>query len=126
MNIFAKKAFRTHVIAGRELFRSKHFSEALKEYKLARDSWLNFRAHSALNERLRELSRGKPQVHLVDFEQELNRVGLEIGIGCNFFGDSTYCDQLHLNTRSHAIMANMIREVIKGLEKLDPSYSADS
>lgn len=90
---------------GVDLYRAGRFAEALAAFKRARDAFPQGRAPSELNQRVRELAQGRPYVHLADFERELDQIGLEDGIGCNFFGDETYCDQFHPNTRTHRLIA---------------------
>jgi lysophospholipase L1-like esterase len=100
---------------GIELYRAGRFAEALAAFKESRDAYPFGRAPSELNERLRELAQGRPHVHLVDFERTLDRAGLEEGIGCNFFGDETYCDQFHPNARTHRLIAEALLRTLEGL-----------
>jgi lysophospholipase L1-like esterase len=104
--------WRTHYKQGIDHFESGKFEASLREFKLARDRSMNGRAPSALNERIRELSRAHPHVHLVDFEMTLDRLGIEQGIGCNFFGTSQWCDQFHPNSRTQMLIARDIVDTL--------------
>jgi hypothetical protein len=102
------------------------------------------RAPSELNDTLRELAAGNDHVHLVDFERILDRVGVEEGIGCNFFGvgdfserelgqgkrgkdeggtdelakgegDEPWCDQFHPNPRAQRMIAEALLPALLSL-----------
>lgn len=106
-----------HFWSGVDLYHAERHQEALAQFKLARDEDPQGRAPSELNERIRELGRDNPQVHVVDFEKQLDREGAADGIGCNFFGDETYCDQFHPNTRTGRMIAESVFQVIDGLRR---------
>jgi hypothetical protein len=106
---------------GIELYRAERFEEALVVFEQARDLQLHGRAHTDLNDRVRELADAHPHAYLVDFEKELRAVGVRDGIGCNFFGDETYCDQFHPNTRTQRMIA---RAVFLEMQELDSRPSA--
>ncbi len=113
----ARAAWARHYSRGVELFRGSHFDDALDEFKRARDEYPHGRAHSALNQRVRELAARFPHVHLVDFEAELDRLGVEQGIGCNFFGDEGWCDQFHPNARTHQLIGEALLDEMRRLRE---------
>jgi len=93
-------------VAHHEAGRTEASQEA---FIRARDLAMGGRAPSALNERLRELSRRYDHVELVDFERRLHDEGLREGlVGCNFFGTETWCDQFHPNPRAQRMIAESI------------------
>jgi hypothetical protein len=104
---------------GVELHRAGHFAEALEAFKEARDLNPLGRAPSELNERLRELARGRRHVRLVDFERELDHLGGAEGIGCNFFGQRGWCDQFHPNDRTHRLLAEALLRALEELRSGD-------
>jgi lysophospholipase L1-like esterase len=106
---------------GVDLFEGGRFAEALEAFKEARDQHEGGRAPTELNERIRLLSEHYDHVHLVDFEQQLDRLGVREGIGCNFFGSESYCDQFHPNTRTQGLIAEAI---FRKLEALRSSATA--
>ncbi len=104
-----------HYLQGIELCRAGRHEDALATFRRARDANPRGRAPSMLNERLRELSAAHPHVQLVDFERRLDRIGLEEGIGCNFFGDENRlggltCDGVHPNIRTNELIGSAIAE----------------
>lgn len=107
---------------GIERFRAGDRAAALAAFKRARDWRPEGRARSQLNERLREISRRFPHVHLVDFERTLDRLGLREGIGCNYFGGEDWCDQFHPNAGTHALIA---RAVFRRIESLRADRGAE-
>jgi hypothetical protein len=104
-----------HYLRGIQFFQVADYEAALAEFKQARDSHLFGRAPSIANERLRELSAEDPNVHLVDFELELDGLGVETGIGCDFFGTEAYCDNLHPNPRTNELIANAVARKVLDL-----------
>jgi hypothetical protein len=124
-----RERWSAHFWAGVDRFRAGRFDDALVELKQARDERPFGRAPTELNERLRELVRGRSHVHLVDFEKELERIGQTEGIGCAFFGDETYCDQFHPNTRTQRLIAEAVFPVVEelrrtgALARLDASHA---
>jgi hypothetical protein len=107
-----------HFAAGIELHRAERFEEALAQFKLARDTDPRSRAPGVLNPRIRELTAAYSHVHLVDFERELDRLGLKEGIGCNFFGDETRayssCEGVHPNPHTNEFIGEAAaRKVIQ-------------
>jgi lysophospholipase L1-like esterase len=107
--------WRAHYAQGIAAFGAGRFAEALAAFARARDEWPLGRAPSELNERIRELARTHAHVHLVDFARDLEQLGREEGIGCNFFGDETYCDLFHPNTRTHRLIAEAVFRKIEAL-----------
>jgi lysophospholipase L1-like esterase len=105
-----------HFWNGVALFRTERFEEALAEFKQARDLDPRGRTPSQLNDIVRELGTEREHVHLVDFERELEQVGVREGIGCNFFGDEDVCDQFHPNTRTNHLIAEALLRAIERLE----------
>jgi lysophospholipase L1-like esterase len=105
-----------HFWKGVELFRAERFDDALAEFKQARDINPGGRSPSQLNDVVRELAAEADHVHLVDFERELERVGIREGIGCNFFGHDDNCDQFHTNTRTNHLIAQSLFRAIEELK----------
>ncbi len=97
---------------GIQHFEAGRYHESLRAFKLARDNNMGGRAPSELNERVRELAASYPHVQLVDFERTLDRIGLQEGLGCNFFGAEDWCDQFHPNPRTQRLIA---RETVRKL-----------
>ncbi len=95
---------------GIRLFRDAKYAESLQAFKQARDLSMVGRAPSELNHWLRQMSKIHAHVHLVDFERTLDRVGMKEGLGCNFFGTSTWCDQFHPNPRTQRMIAQDVVE----------------
>jgi lysophospholipase L1-like esterase len=111
----------SHLVKGIKLFRAGHFEAALTHLKRSRDNhYPTSRAVSALNERLREFSAANEHVHLVDFERELDRLGMEEGIGCGFFGTEVYCDHVHPNPRTNKLIADAIFRTLSELRSSTP------
>ena len=54
----------------------------------------------------------------MDFETQLEEIGREGGIGCNFFGTDEYCDGVHPNPRTSRLIgesaAGRIAELREG------------
>lgn len=113
-------AWHGHYIAGIEAFEEARFRESLAAFRRAKDSAMGGRAHSDLNERVRQLARSHSHVHLVDFEQTLDRVGVDEGHGCDFFGTEDWCDQFHPNPRTLKMLAN---DVVQELIRIRPPVS---
>ena len=84
----------------------------LAEFAAARDIFMRGRAPSLHNARVRELAAAHGHVALVDFERLLHARAPE-GIGCNFFGDETYCDQFHPNAKTHRMIAASLLEKMR-------------
>jgi lysophospholipase L1-like esterase len=112
-------AWHAEYQAGIELDRSGRYAEALAHFKEARDVFMKSRAPSALNREIRDLSAAYPHVLLVDFERQLEAVGAEEGIGCNFFGADSWCDQFHPNPRTARLLARALAETILGLPQAE-------
>jgi lysophospholipase L1-like esterase len=108
--------WKRHFRAGIAAHQAGDHTTSLAEFKLARDAFQQGRAHSELNARLRTLAGRHPEIHLVDFEAELDALGQAEGIGCGFFGSKTYCDQFHPNTRTHGLIARAILREITASE----------
>jgi lysophospholipase L1-like esterase len=87
---------------------------ALAAFASARDSFMRGRAPALHNERVRELAARHPHVALVDVERLLHARAAE-GIGCNFFGNETYCDQFHPNERTHRMIAAAVLDKLREL-----------
>jgi hypothetical protein len=105
--------------AGIRAERAGRRAEALAHFASARDARPLTRAPGLLNPALRELAAAHPNVVLVDFERDLEQVGLKEGIGCNFFGNQEYCDGIHPNERTSqmigraaatALLTRLLRE----------------
>lgn len=94
------------------LFRAGRFDASLGAFQRARDLDPDGRARTELNERIRELAARHAHVHLIDLERRLHRVGLEVGIGCNYFGEGGRCDQFHMNAQVHQMLAQMLVRAI--------------
>jgi lysophospholipase L1-like esterase len=108
-------AWLEHYRAGIDHFEAGRFHDALQSFKTARDHSMGGRAPTQLNERVRALADAHAHVHLVDFERVLDRVGVEEGLGCNFFGTETWCDQFHPNPRTQKMIARHTVEKIESL-----------
>ena len=114
------RRWQEHYASGIRLFREGRRREARIEFEAARD-WYPFgRAPAALNERIRALARGRPGVHLVDFERELVEIAGDEPIGCNFFGTEAYCDHLHPNPATSARIADAVAREIAAFERPPP------
>jgi hypothetical protein len=100
---------------GIELERAGDRARSLAAFRRSRDGVAPaLRAPTAFDDALRALARERPEVHLVDFERELDALGLEEGIGCNFFGTEEYCDGVHQNPRTSQLIARSVaRELIR-------------
>jgi lysophospholipase L1-like esterase len=94
--------------AGISSFRAGNFVGAQEHFKVARDADPQTRAPGILNPRIRELAAAHSHVHLVDFERELDRLGLEEGIGCTFFDHMGNCDGVHPNTRTNELIGTAV------------------
>jgi hypothetical protein len=109
---------------GIELERAGERAASLAAFRRSRD--LHFpatRAGSALNEVLRDVAARREGVHLVDFERELDALGLEEGIGCNFFGTRAYCDGVHPNPRTNELIARAVFRKLDELQRSPASLS---
>ncbi len=95
--------------AGNRELKAGKWQESLSLYRQARDiDPVPSRATSAFNESLRAYALQHPEIRLVDFDRLLDtRYGPE-GIGCNLFGDKTYCDQMHPNAAMHELLAELV------------------
>lgn len=102
--------------AGIRAFREQLFTDALSEFKIARDELMVGRAPSMLNDRIRSLAASYPHVTLLDTERILDELGRHEGIGCNFFGEQDWCDQFHPNRRLHAIIGDHLAAIIERLD----------
>ncbi len=89
------------------MHRAGDFDGALSAFSAARDRFMRGRAPAMLNERIRELASRHEHVELVDFERRLH-ARAPMGIGCNFFGDESYCDQFHPNDRTQEMIARAL------------------
>jgi hypothetical protein len=98
---------------GIDAFRAGRFQASLAAFERARDLEPDGRARTGFNQRIRELAARHPHVHLIDLERALHRLGLERGIGCNYFGDGTHCDQFHMNAEVHRLLARMLDRAIR-------------
>ena len=97
------------------------FEEALREFRLSRADATFLQAPRLVNPRVRALSKAHAHVHLVDFERELDRVGPEEGIGCNFFSMwSGACDNLHPNDRTNGLIAEVVARKVLELRNDPP------
>ena len=96
-------------------FREQRFDDAIAAFKRARDHFPRTRAPALLNERLRELDASREDLHLVDFEAQLDEIGREEGIGCTFFGTEEYCDGVHPNPRTNRLIGHSIADRISEL-----------
>jgi hypothetical protein len=129
----------SHYSAGMEHWKAKRTEQALTAFVEARDHFLKSRAPSQLNEGLRAVAAAHEHVHLVDFERILHGVGVEEGIGCNFFGagdfsgrelgrgkrgmdpnvtpegDDPWCDQFHPNPRTQKMIAEALLPAVLSL-----------
>ncbi len=92
---------------GIAMHRTGDFDGALSAFSAARDRFMRGRAPAMLNERIRELASRHEHVELVDFERRLH-ARARMGIGCNFFGDESYCDQFHPNARTQEMIARAL------------------
>ena len=112
--------WHAHFARGVELARAASYADAHKSFVRARDLLPMGRAPSQLNARIRDLARQYPQIHLVDFEREIDALGASESIGCEFFGDRTsgvdWCDPFHPSARTHRLIAESISRAILGLE----------
>jgi len=100
--------WRRHFLAGIAADKGGDYATALTAFKRARDVFQRGRAHSEANQRLREFAARNPDVVLIDFERELEVLAAPKGIGCNYFGEESYCDQFHPNTHTHAMIARRL------------------
>jgi hypothetical protein len=96
-----------HYQAGIARYRAGELESALDAFAAARDTFMRGRAPSMHNERVRELAAKYEHVELVDIERGVHG-HLDEGVGCNFFGDDTYCDQFHPNDRTHEMIAGVL------------------
>ena len=102
---------------GIELERAGDRAGSLEAFRRSRDGVAPaLRAPTALNDALRELARGRPEVHLVDFERELDALGPEEGIGCNCFGTEEYCDGVHQNPRTSQLIARSVGRTLLAMQ----------
>ena len=101
-------------------FREQRFDDAIAAFKRARDRFPRTRAPALLNERLREIDAALEDLHLVDFEAQLEEIGREEGIGCNFFGTDDYCDGVHPNPRTSRLIGESIANRIAELRQSRP------
>lgn len=132
-------AWWTHFSAGMQHWNAQQFEQALASFSKARDHFLKSRAPSELNEHLREVAAANDHVTLVDFERILHEVGVEEGIGCNFFGvgdfggrelgqgkrgldpreeaeeGDPWCDQFHPNPRTQRMIADALLPALLSL-----------
>jgi len=92
---------------GIALHRAGKADAALSAFEAARDHFMRGRAPALLNQRIRELALRYDHVELVDIERLLHTRARE-GIGCNFFGSETYCDQFHPNDRTQTMIARAL------------------
>ena len=91
------------------------FDAAYASFSTARDYFMRGRAPSVLNARVREIAAEHAHVALVDFEKQLSTLASQ-GIGCNFFGDETYCDQFHPNDQTHRMIAGAVLRKMRQME----------
>lgn len=101
---------------GIERFRQARFAESIVHFERARDFHLRGRAHGDTIEAIRALAATHEHVYLVDVERELEHALATRGIGCNAFGDRTYCDQFHPNRATHRRIAAAIQRAIAALD----------
>jgi lysophospholipase L1-like esterase len=108
--------WQIHYANGIELARGERFAEAILEFKRSRDLFYpSQRAPGVLNERIRELAAAHDGVHLVDFERELEALGREEGIGCNFFLTRAGCDGVHPSPRTNELIGGAIFRKVEDL-----------
>ncbi len=100
--------WREHYARGAEFFEAGRYEESLAAFKQARDVSMGGRAPTRLNETVREFAQSYAHVHLVDFEEVLDRVGVNEGHGCKFFGTADWCDQFHPNPRTQRMIARQV------------------
>jgi lysophospholipase L1-like esterase len=134
-------AWWSHYSAGMAHWKARRLEEALEAFKEARDDLMKSRAPSDLNAHLREVAAANEHVQLLDFERILDGVGLEEGIGCNFFGvgdfsdrelgegkaaldpnvtpegDDPWCDQFHPNPRTQRMIADALLPALLSLRE---------
>jgi lysophospholipase L1-like esterase len=109
-----------HYKKGQELFSAGRETEALSEFRAARDlDTQGWRAYSELNEAMRQYAREKgDSVILVDFERILENVAPHKLVGCGFFlsthGEA--CDPMHPTPLTHRLMAEAIFARIREIE----------
>ncbi|MGZ3658841.1 MAG: hypothetical protein ACXVB9_01785 [Bdellovibrionota bacterium] len=107
-----------HYHEGKKLYEGGRYPEALAELRRAKDlDAQGVRAYSDLNEAIRAYAAAHPEVLLVDFERILEAQAPNGRIGCNYFGDKSYCDHLHPNEATHELMGRAIGEKILDQEK---------
>jgi hypothetical protein len=111
--------------AGIELTREARGREALAAFKQSRDLlYPGGRASSALNELLRALAAERDDVHLVDFELELDEIGAREGIGCNLFeAKPPPCDHVHPNRRTNRLLGHAVARRILALDAAEAAGS---
>lgn len=103
---------------GRQLFGQKKFTQALKMLIEAKDhDPVPNRVISEINNATRALSK-EESVGLLDLEKITHDKYLKIGIGCNLFGDETYCDHLHPNRFYKRWIAELVVAKITEMEKI--------
>jgi len=101
---------------------------ALPAFRRARDHLLRGRAHSRLNEHLRERARDFPHASLLDFEALLNAQRGDEALGCDFFGSderSWGCDHVHPNERTHALLADELFRRLRSMEQRRRRWQAE-
>ena len=112
-----------HYRAGIALHRAGKFEAALERFADARDFFMRGRAPRLLNAQVRALAAAHPHVELVDFEKQLHAKAAE-GIGCNFFGAETWCDQFHPNARTHQLIARAVLAKLREMDLVPPDRPA--
>lgn len=105
-----------HFERGKELHRLGRYGDSLEEFRKARDlDAIAYRAPSSFNEALRSFAKNRPGVALLDLEKILEEKAPRAWIGCNYFGNDSYCDHLHPNERLHELFA---RELSKRIAEI--------
>lgn len=97
--------------------------------KIKDEDKTGIRAYSAILERMRRLYRENENVIFIDFESILDEDAIQndVLIGCNYFGNDRYCDQLHPNEYTHTLIAASIYHAITEFEQTGrSSYGQES
>lgn len=108
-----------HFRKGRTYLLAHQHEKAYDEFILARDSSrYTQRASTSMNNVFRELSKEWPDTQLIDLEHSIRDRYMKSSIGCNLFGDATYCDFHHPNKLLKQVMADDIFNAFKNTESI--------
>lgn len=94
---------------GDSSYGAKNYKEALEFYKRAKDiDPAPSRVTEAFNNNLRTYAKKNSDIKLIDFQKEMEALYPRMRLGCDLFGNQTYCDQFHLNKSGHQNLAEVV------------------